>query len=263
MLVLLVVYPASFFLGMPYTESLFLLLSALCLYGLRKERWYAAGAAGLLAALTRNVGAVLALPMAIEFMQRYADTLGGEGEPQRPLGVLRALTQRRFWRAFLRRGWACALPPMGTLIYLGINYVVYGDALQFLVFQREHWSQTMQPFFSSISVTWQGVVRGDAMTALFLWGPQLLMMLASLALLPALLRRMRLSYGAYLLAFMLVSLSPSWLLSYTRYMLGAVPLFLGLAQWARRRGVLLAVVLGCAALGLLMLTGYVLGYCVV
>lgn len=57
--ILLLVYPASFFLFGVYTESLFLLLAAGCFYLVRRKHWGGAAALAGLASATRLVGIFL------------------------------------------------------------------------------------------------------------------------------------------------------------------------------------------------------------
>jgi Gpi18-like mannosyltransferase len=59
----LALFPSSFFLFAPYTESLFMLGSVSCLLSLRQKNWLAAGAWGMLAACSRLTGAVILLPV--------------------------------------------------------------------------------------------------------------------------------------------------------------------------------------------------------
>ena len=59
--ILTAVFPFSFFFGMVYTESLFLLLTLWTFYAFRTERWLAGGVAGALTTATR-VNGVLMLP---------------------------------------------------------------------------------------------------------------------------------------------------------------------------------------------------------
>lgn len=61
--------PTAFILFAPYTESLFLLCSALTLLMARRGRWWAAGFMGGLAALTRQQGILLLLPLAWELWE--------------------------------------------------------------------------------------------------------------------------------------------------------------------------------------------------
>lgn len=59
--VLTMVFPFSFFFGMPYTESLFLLLTLLTFYLFRRRHWIRGGAAGALTTATR-VNGILMVP---------------------------------------------------------------------------------------------------------------------------------------------------------------------------------------------------------
>jgi hypothetical protein len=73
------VFPTAFFFFAPYSESLFLLLALLTFWGARRRRWVLAAVAGALAALTRNVGVLLALPLAVEAFHQWRERprLGG------------------------------------------------------------------------------------------------------------------------------------------------------------------------------------------
>ncbi len=59
--ILAAVFPFSFFFGMPYTESLFLLLTLLAFDLFKRQRWIAGGLAGALTTATR-VNGVLMMP---------------------------------------------------------------------------------------------------------------------------------------------------------------------------------------------------------
>ena len=62
---LLALQPAAFFTALPYSESLFLLLIALLLACLERERFVAAGLLGAAMALTRPVGVFALAPLAL------------------------------------------------------------------------------------------------------------------------------------------------------------------------------------------------------
>src|SRR5215213_4514502 len=64
-LLLLAVFPAALYLGAPYAESLFLLLSVGAFYAARTGRWAWAGVAAAAAAATRNSGVLLMVPLAL------------------------------------------------------------------------------------------------------------------------------------------------------------------------------------------------------
>ena len=58
-------FPTAFFFAAFYTESLFLLTTAVCLWGARRGRWVVAGLGAAAAALTRLNGALTLIPIAI------------------------------------------------------------------------------------------------------------------------------------------------------------------------------------------------------
>ena len=117
------VLPTSFFLFAPYTESLFLLLSLGALLAARRRRWAVAGLLGLLAALTRSPGVLLALPLACEAVLQWR-----EG-PDRRVSVLAA------------RLLAPVATGAGLLLYLGFWLVRYDDPLRPVELQRTGWSK--------------------------------------------------------------------------------------------------------------------------
>ncbi len=65
---LLAFCPMAYFFSAVYTESLFLALSLGCLLCARSGRWALAGGLGALAALSRNSGVVLVVPVLIMFL---------------------------------------------------------------------------------------------------------------------------------------------------------------------------------------------------
>lgn len=222
----LLIFPVAVFLGAPYTESLFLLLTALCFYALRKRSFWLAGVIGFFAALTRNLGALLAVPFLIEVLDE-AGLFGG----------WKKIRTGKFWLDVLKHGAWALLIPLGVGVYLFINQAVYGDPFMFLKIQSEHWSQHLQPFWDTVLMTWNNVA-GNSRTLdekAFLWIPQAIGMAAVFVSLPFMARRLRPSYIAYLIVYIVVALSASWLLSFNRYMMGAVPLFLGIAALTRRK----------------------------
>ncbi len=73
---LMCVFPTSYFFLMPYSESLFLLLGVTAFWAARRRRWVLAGIAGALAALTRSVGIVLALALLVEAVHQRAERRG-------------------------------------------------------------------------------------------------------------------------------------------------------------------------------------------
>ncbi len=65
------VFPTAFFFVAAYNESLFLLLTLLSFYHMRRGNWWLAGLFGLLASLTRSAGIVLFLPFCYEYLRQH------------------------------------------------------------------------------------------------------------------------------------------------------------------------------------------------
>jgi Gpi18-like mannosyltransferase len=116
MLVLLL-FPTSFFLHIVYTEGLFLTTVLAAFLGARRGRWGAVALFGLLAGLTRINAFVIAPALLVE-------AWGTE-----PRGRLVRLL-------------SCLTVGIGIAAYLGINYAVAGDPLAFLLVQKEGFHRT-------------------------------------------------------------------------------------------------------------------------
>ena len=69
-MLLICVFPTSYFFLMPYTESLFFLLAVTAFWGARRGEWAVAATAAALAALTRSVGIVLAPALLVEALHQ-------------------------------------------------------------------------------------------------------------------------------------------------------------------------------------------------
>ena len=95
------------------SESLFLLLCALCVYGARKGRWLAGCLFGALAAFTRSLGLMLFVPLLIELVP----LVKGEGMSR------------------LLKRFAALLVPLGFGAYCLINAYVAGHPFKFFFVQ--------------------------------------------------------------------------------------------------------------------------------
>jgi len=109
-LIFLLLFPTSFFLGMVYTESLFLLLVIGSFYSIRRHNWLLGGILGALASYTRLVGIFLFPVLLYEWWQQI--------KIKNLLPIL--------------------LTPIGLLAYMRFLWKTYGDPLMFV---------HVQPFF--------------------------------------------------------------------------------------------------------------------
>lgn len=102
---LLMLFPTSFYFILVYSESLFLMLIILSFYCLRQKRWFAAGLFGAVAAFTRLAGIFIVPAMLVEW---YLD-------------------KNRNWIKLA----ASFFPILGLLSYMGFLQVVFGNPIMF------------------------------------------------------------------------------------------------------------------------------------
>lgn len=216
--------PAAFFFASPMSESLFVLCTLLCLYLLRRGRPLTGALFGAYACFTRSVGLILLVPILFELVHKRS----------RPRDYL-----------------ALVIVPIGFAAYLGINYAVAQDAFKFMQYQSEHWSQHMGWFFNTAAYQTENALSAfssDTKLLLGLWLPNILAQLVSLTAMIFAVRRLRASYTAYFIAYFIVAVGATWLLSAPRYLAAmiALPAAFGLLSGKKERLWLLAALDGAA-----------------
>jgi hypothetical protein len=102
-------FPTAYFLAAPYNHAVLMLLSVGCLYALRRQAWWVAGALGALASGTRSAGLFLAIPFAYEYLRRRGFQL----------------------RAVRADAASIALVPVGLVAYAAYCWATLGDPLAF------------------------------------------------------------------------------------------------------------------------------------
>jgi hypothetical protein len=229
---LLCLFPTSFFFLAPYSESLFLLLAVSALLAARRRRWFVAAAAGFGAALTRNVGAVVALALAVEAVQQH----------------------REGHRGALPRGLAAAAVSLaGTLAYLGFWAAKTGDRLAPLN-QQANWERHR-------AWPWSTLVEGTRFAFRYLgntnggyWLIDWLIVVPVLGVSVYALFRYRWAFSVYLWGGLLLPLSFVFegrpLMSMPRFVLPLFPAFWAMAELAERWKVPRWAVAGVGAAGL-------------
>ena len=279
-----VFFPASFFINGAFSEGLFLLTSALFFHCLLRKKWLLAACFGLLASFTRYYGLLLVIPFAIELAQDFASlraralvSLGkkeGAGPIRENAAILDqpgkregAAPSRNNTAIFkladvIKRSVPILLIPAGTGIYLVINYAVSGNFFQFLIYQREHWNQRFAFFFDNVRTLAQNVIAFDRATSASLFIPQIICIVLFIALLAyGAITKFRVSFLAYLGVYYLLSISAYWMLSFPRYIFGAVPIFHLMASLGNRSHAADALISMACFAGLIFLTiAYTCGF---
>lgn len=220
-------FPTGFFLFAPYSESLFLALVIGVLYAARTERWALAAGLGLLAALARSPGFLLALPLAVEALLQFRAS--------------------RRWQV-LAAGAGAGLATVGGLaLYLGYWERLAGDWRRPFDLQRSGWSKVEALPWETL---WAGarsavMLPGVSPGGYFLVDLAVVVLVLAAGVWVAL--RTRPTYGLYTWAGITLPLLLMWpgrpLLSLPRIYLVLFPTVWALARLAERFGAHEAVLL--------------------
>lgn len=220
----MLIYPFAFFFGIAYTESIFVALSIMALYYMRKNKWILAGICGFLAALTKNQGIILVIPAAMEYVLST-----------KAFDELRKRNFKNIVSNFLKKGIYMLMIPLGTLVYFMINKILFGNWNEFIVYQKKDFNNTFGNVFENLKWITESAISPEDAFRLTYWIPCILSFLLVIFLIFYSIGRIRLSYSAYMLAFLLISFSPSWLLSGARYIMSLVPIYISLSVLAKRK----------------------------
>lgn len=219
------IFPTSYFLQAIYPESLFLSVSLLCFFLLRKGRLFTAGLIGALATLTRINGLFL-LP--IFFIENQNKSI-----------------PKKFFSSILAGS--------GFLLYLAINFFTFGNFFQFTETLRGYW-------FKHIDWPWNGIpgainllsfYKGDYLLAYSFELPTISLVFA-VGIFAFL--RIRKSYGVYVLINAILFTSTSFILSTPRYALVLFPIFIALAMIKNK---IMTVILSISFVALLCYFSYI------
>ncbi len=222
----LLLFPVAFFLGVGFSESLFILLIAACLYYARTNKFFLACIIGIFAAFTRMLGIIVIVPILIEaLVQTNAFSIC------KTKGIIAAI--KVSWKKWI---WILIVPT-GTFLYLLINKLVTGDWLTFMVYQREHWYQEFGLFFNNVSTITDMMLTSDVEKALYLWLPELIAIIGVLVVMVFAIRKVRLSYAWFAIIFFFATIAPTWLLSAHRYIMSIVPIYFMLAFLTKNKWV--------------------------
>jgi Mannosyltransferase (PIG-V) len=231
---LIAVFPSALFFYAPYSEPVFLLLAVVAFRSARRRAWFVAGVAATLAALTRNIGIVLAPALAIEALQQWREGRGSA------LGGLVA----------------SAGPAVGLGLYLAYWYARTGDALA-PVHQQVNWQREFSwPWMTLYHATRDMIELAGGPNGGY-WAIDWLIVVPILAASMYAAIRYRPGYAVYTWTGLLIPLfyvfEPRPLMSMPRFVLPLFPAFWGLSELARAGRISRSAVAAAAAGGLALL----------
>lgn len=228
-LLLLLLFPLSFFYHAVYTDALFLFFSTASFYAARKSHWFLAGALGFFTGLTRLVGIVLAPVLVIEWYLQNKLKGGSVSNLARSF-----FTQHAYW---------ILLVPVGLITYGFYLQSAFGD---FLLFQKSmhHWGQGEMVFPLQVVYRYLKILLTTPVN--FVYSVALLELIATFlyfSLSIYVLRKIRLSYGVFMLLVLLIPTFTGTFQGMPRYLLHLFPGFIGLALLASSKTILWGVII--------------------
>lgn len=227
--------PLSCFYSMPYTESLFLLMTLLAVLTARRKRFIWAILFGTFAANTRIVGITVAIPIFWEMLRSAWEKQAAHyGEAVRRNGV------------FLVTAIKCVLAVSPVLLglgaYLYLNYSLHGNPFQFMIYQRENWSQQMgHPAYTIMYTLTNAISYRNPNYQLGTWIPQIVVILTVIALMAVRRKKQHPADAAYGLVYFWLSIMPTWLLSGARYASAMYSLYPLIATIGEKRSIFMAI----------------------
>ena len=138
-LIVMLLFPTSFFLGALYTESLFLLIVMGSFWSAHHRRWWLAGSLAALAAATRVVGVMLVPALALELFL-YIRT-------QKSQQLI------SYWKHWLAITWGAS----GLLAYMVYLQRVFADPLYFFHVQSEFGGGRQESIVLYPQVVWRSI----------------------------------------------------------------------------------------------------------
>ncbi len=208
---ILMLFPAAFVLVLAYAESLMMVMTVGAFLALRRGRWWWAVPLGFLAALSRPLGVVVAVPAAVELVRAWPRIAGRDR-----LGGLVAV----------------AAPVAGLVTFLAWVQHVYGDwKLPFSVQDNLRGRLVLPP--ARIVEGFHQMLGSQRATH----GLHIPFLLVFLVLVVLTFRYWPSSYGAYAAAVVVLAMSAQNLNSLERYGMSAFPLALTVGVLASNRTV--------------------------
>jgi Mannosyltransferase (PIG-V) len=209
-------FPTSFFLVAPYSESLYLLLVLWSFWEARKRRWPAAGVAGALAGLTRQIGFVMT-------------------------PVLLLAVRETGWRR--RAAAAVCIAALGPLAYFMWWQMQGGNLLAPFHAQAEWYRHFRFPVITllrGLYEAWIAKLNPDG----GYWASDAALTIIAIGGVVTVAKKVPLSYVVFAGVSILVPLCYPYtgrdLLSMSRFVLPLFPAFWGVALWLKRRWALAA-----------------------
>src|SRR5258706_6159842 len=203
--IVLAIFPTSYFFNAPYTESLFFLIFCVSLYAAQKENWILSGIFTGLGVITRPFGILLLPAILTEWFLNKKRKLSSL-----PIIILPSM--------------------LATYWYLYLNKTIYGNYFAFQKILTNNWQKHLSSPFKSILDSWHIALGGGLtnFTILVGWAESLTISVAWI-LIPFAFKYLRKSWAVYYTLSIVLFSSTSFILSTPRYLLSIPPFFILIA----------------------------------
>lgn len=245
----LLLFPLSFYYVALYTESIFFLLIISIFYAARIRSWYLVSVLTVLATATRVVGIFLVPALVIELWQQWR-----EKQNLATLQLPYHVQAQRFIQQQFKQIALIGLGSLGLFAYMTYLYATFGDWLYFLHVQSEFGGGRSEGFISYPQVLWR-YIRILFTVDVWTWryySIVLEFLAGTVGLLYILiaLKKVRLSYVIFALgAFFMPTLTGTFS-SMPRYILVCFPLYLLIVHTISNRPRVKAILFILSALAL-------------
>jgi hypothetical protein len=236
---LLGLFPFSFYFGAPYTESLYVACAILAFLGIDRRNWWLAGTGALLAGATRPTGLIVGLAVVVAYFVDWLRT-----------------RHRLRWDLL-----SLALVPLGFVAFAIFCWIHFGNPFAYVVASSQYWHEHLQTngvrYFIGVLTHPNSWIHGSLLN--FLYALLILCVLA--ACYPV----YRLLGASYLVFTLLSCLAPilefSTINSTGRYVSVLFPIFIVLAYALQKRPVLRDItIIAFSLLLAVCVTGFAGGY---
>jgi Gpi18-like mannosyltransferase len=231
----MLIFPASFFSSLVYTEGLFLLLSISCIYFARERKWITSSILGFFTSLTKPIGFLIMIPVLIEYFKLDFNNIKIDFKKIK-LEII-----------------SIALIPLGLLSYMTYQKIRFGSFLSFIASEK-NWNREITSILDTIRNVeiypqfYQIVFIGSVILTTILIGYLFV-------------KKVRMSYLAYSIIIFLAFLSTSLLEGIPRY-ISIIPfIYLGMALLSEKNKIVeYILIISCSMILMLFLVLFVNGY---
>jgi len=220
----LLIFPMSFCLHLPLTEGIFMVLALNAFLAARKNDWKQAAITAALAGATRVNGILLIPALVAEAAYQYS--------------------VERKWCS----GWMwLALAPLGTIIYCGLCFWLFGDVFAYMKFQPEYAGQHVTwPWIGITNLIHHALTTSSIDRFVYIY-PECVALVFLMVITVWTCFKYRPSYSIWTALNLLLCISTTSILSLPRYAIVIFPIYLILAEFTKLRIVYAAT--SCVLIG--------------